>query len=472
MPVVKADPDDEHFAHKPEVLEESQGPLFADAPDPNEVQPLRGVSGAKWLNEPPPRRKKRKRSWPLSPTKLRVVQQCPKRAYERWVNRRFTPGGPEATIGLLIHGAYQDAGERRINAPKTKQPPRMASVPELLHLLEHQPAQLALEKREHPPITEVMWEEAREIIVNGGALDFGNTIAAELPVTLPLRVGMPKTGGIIDRVDRHWNSDGSFDIEVIDYKTDHEERDVNELIDDPQPSIYLIWARAHYYQARQVRFRVFNPRQNWWSDPLIWSPHLQELMTSQLIAAANVIQTESTQARPGPHCAHCPYKDKDGSHDRCESYHKLLAEASKHLVAGHQDGTRLAMGELVAHYDLVHTNYKLFEERRKELRKEILSRMKHKKKYEDDFFSLTISKRSQDTYTHPSQLMHDLATVSRVKLADLIDLLLKVNDKQVDQWVKRLPMEQQLQAQHLLRHYKTSGFETTQIRVRELPQDW
>lgn len=446
-----------------EVMEEG---LFVQS-DENEVPPLRSSDRSWWLTTPPPPRKKTRRGLPLSPSKIKITRQCPKQAYERWVNKRYSPSGPEAIIGKLVHGAYEDAGNLRVHRTKQRNPPPVASIEELLHLLEHQPAQL-YRGQETCEVSASMLAEAREIVVSGGAIDFTHTVACEAKITLPIQVGLPKIGGVIDRIDVETKKNGGHKVKVIDYKTERVARDATDLIDDPQTGVYLNWAAANYKDAEEISFQIYNPRLGEWSEEVVYNDYLGSLTESMCAVAAHVVQAQIQTAQPGTHCRYCHIKDGDQDHPPCEEYHKFMARKAEGGI-GAEGLAKLTMPALVREFHLVKTRAKLHDARQKELRAEILKRLTTKK-WSDGVYSATVSTPSSTTYPNPAVLIKDLAELTGHDLVRLMARLISVKSTNLKEWVATLPPEKKIAAEYLVRYHSRPGFGGSQLRTREVPQ--
>jgi hypothetical protein len=448
---------------------EAAGALFGAEPDPEELL----AELPWWLKDDPRPRKKSRFVGAISPSRLRLAQTCGAKYYWRYEKKRYEPSGPAATVGKLVHGAYEDAGQRRLNPPRGKErPPRVASVAELLFLLEHQEAQLMREGDDDMVVTGAMYEEAREIIATSGPKDFSHTVGTEENVKVFLPGKAYRVGGKIDRLDLIGGSsiNDPRKVVVVDYKTDREEWSKDKLENDPQPAIYLIWAVRNYPHAEEYWFcldLVRIGRRQW----VRWTPGYQAKLVSRISATVNLYKSGAATPRVGDHCKWCSYREGDARFPACKAYLDFIQ--SRRQPERHEGGfDGLDLPTLLRMYRESHVAFKLHEQRKKDLKGVVLDRLGMKKTYDQGIYTATVSYDRRRSYPTPHGLIKDLAPVLGVPEGHLVEDLCRIKNENLKALVGGLEGDTKKKAERVVADRESISLTDAKLTVRKKKAPW
>jgi hypothetical protein len=420
-----------------------------------------------WLTETPKARQKR--PWPrdanASPHRVKLAHGCMLRYHARYRERRPDPSGPEAIVGKLVHGAYEDAAVRRL-AKDRRGIPGTASVDEILHLLEHQPVQLAAEKDDSAGrVTAAMHDEARKIVASGGALDLRWAWAAEHLWTLRLSPSL-NVGGRIDRIDLMGDRDDPSEVVIRDYKTSQELPEDEDLWYDPQPGLYLTWARARWPRARTVSFVIQNPRHDGAETrPIRWSAGLEQFHRSYALAAHHLMSSGDKTANPGESCRYCPYRDGDMQWKPCKAYQDKLDETR---IAQGGELQAMELKDLLLTYRRSAVASDLHDSRKSEARQAILQKLGRLTRYRHgDLLAYTTQDRLR-CFDNPADMVKALADAAAVAPDLLLGDLFEVRRGKLDQWVASLPEEVRTKVSVVLESFQTLAMKSQKLTVRRV----
>lgn len=377
----------------------------------------------------------------------------------RYVERRKDPSGKFAAVGKLVHGVIDDAFAWRRSAKGRRWGiPMVASLHELLHLLEHQPAQLVREKEigSCAEISMQVMEEAREIVAMMAPFDFAKTWAVEHGFTLRLSHTMV-VGGFIDWIEVEGNP--PVVVTITDFKSGVAPvMDEHDLYYDPQAGLYLVWARLRWPHAREIRFRLWNVRndEDTW---LRWSPQLDERHVSYARTMRNQYSAGDTTPTVGRHCRYCPYREGDRSSAPCHAYVAHLDNAK--IDNTDMDGESAAKGgldrldlpPLMRLYQDMKLLADLSDSRRKDLAQAILRKLPDgQKSYSYGDLRVTRVSKRQKRFDSPLLFLRALSEMLGVDVVDLIDQLCAIKQNELnkiqkvsekDKQIKRLREEHQ-----------------------------
>jgi hypothetical protein len=450
--------------------EDKAGILFGSEPTAADIL----ASLPWWLKDAP---KPRKKSWfmgAISPSKMRLAQECQQKWSWRYTHRRREASGPAATVGKLVHGAYEDAGERRVHTPQGKErPPRVASVEELLFLLEHQEAQLLRENDLDCQVTGEMYEDAREIVALSGPKDFSHAVGNEQHVKVFLPGHGYRIGGKVDRLDLIGGASihDPTKVVVVDYKTDRSEWTREKLDTDPQPGVYLIWARRQYPNAKEYWFcldLVRLGKQQW----VRWTQAYQDAIVSRIASTVNTFQSGSEKARVGDHCKWCSYREGDEKWPACKAYTDFMkATTQPDFVEGGFDATPLP--GLLRLYRESTVAFKLHEARKAIVKELIIDRMGRKSKYAAGCYTATVSYDRRTSYPTPWGLVNELAASLGLPVEALVDDLLNVKGGLLKKLVKGLKdPEKKSSAERILACRESVSTSDAKLTVRVKKAPW
>jgi len=423
-------------------VEPTEGDLYTAPNDVNTIDVTESADKAPWLTKAPKERKKK--AWKSlkatgSPYKVALALLCLQRFWWRYgPMKRKDPAGPSAVVGKLVHGAREDAALRRI---KREWPhvPKVASTAELLHLLEHQPAQLMREK-EPPLVSGAVLEEAREITITSGEEDYSRVWSVEHPWTLRNLSRGFSPGGFIDQIDHEGGSpDHPERVTITDYKCSFTMPDKDELYYDPQPGLYLAWGKARWPGA-DVYFRLKNLRLNkvMW---LRWTPAYDALHRAQARMAFQLWSSNLQTASAGDHCRYCPYREGDNHFGACSAYEGLL-EKARYASSNPGGLERHPIERVMRIYLEARVGSDVSESRRLAARKVVLDKLGDQRKYTyGDLMAYTRRDRLP-IFDQPWTFLHELAAVAGVEPADLFADLFSVKKGGVDKWAASIEDEE------------------------------
>lgn len=439
--------------------------------------PLFGAEGERylelpwWLTEPPRKRKKSRFVGAISPSKIRLAQQCLRKWHYRYRERRYEPSGPAAMIGKLVHGAYEDAAQRRLHPQRGQDRiPRVASVDELKFLLEHQEAQLAAEGDLDCSVTAEMYAEAMEIVVTRGSIDFSNAVGAEDHVKTFLPGKRWKVGGKIDRLDLMGGTIERPDtVVVVDYKTDREEWSRDKLYGDPQPAVYLMWAHWKFPMAKAWVFCLDLVRlgKKQWVE---WSPSYEARMAGLISSRVNLFQSGADKPTVGDHCRWCSYRDGDQYNAPCRAYQEFVASNSN---LEEQPGGlgALSFDDQLRLYRTSKAAEALHATRKSDLKELIVPKLGKLKRAETGLYQARCWAGSRTTYHGIAKLVRGLAEISGREESDVAGDLCSVSPTRLNQFLASLNEAQLGMAKTLLAKHetKTTNSPTLKVERKKLP---
>lgn len=445
------------------VLFEGAEPGHQDASPNDDVDP--------WLKIPP--RKRKKAPWPRkangSPHRVSLALTCLLKFDWRYgKTKRKEPPGPEATVGKLVHGARQDAALRRIRPGRRwKNIPPIASVDELLFLLEHQPAQLLREKEEMAPITSSNLEEARRITILAGPESFKNTWAVEHPWTLRVSQGFVP-GGRIDKIDHEGGSPGNPKrVTITDYKTNQLLPDPEELRFDPQPGLYMGWAKRQWPRA-EIKFVLKNLRHDK-SLPLYWSQEYDDFHLANARMAYNLWSSGRTEASAGDHCRYCPYREGDSGYPACPAYKKLVQQ-TLHLEKHPGGLKRYDVPKLMRIYRTAHVGELINKELKADTRSALLGKLGSEPTVFDyGDLRARVARDRVEAFDNVWHFLNDLADAMDVDLSALFEDVCSVNAKKVKEKVASIQdAEKRASIEELVEEYQSLGMSKPKLTVLRL----
>lgn len=422
------------------ATEAEQGLFVQQTPDDVSVSSDGGKPP--WLTEPPDKRKKA--PWPrianFSPYRIDLAGKCMARFQYRYLDKRKDTTAFAQGVGKLVHGAYSDAITRRVKA-KWRALPSLASVEELLHLLNYQDVQFRSE-RDGFQVTGDMLKEAGQLISDEGPIDCFGAFATELPITVRYGPrGELVVGGYVDYVQVF----GTPPIEVIitDWKTGFTQLPTgDELYFDPQAGTYLAWAKQRFPTASKIRFRIRNVRRHedvW----LPWSAHNQKIHENLAISRKALADSRDRTANPSAeNCLYCPYREADSKHPACPEYRAML-EAER--VRAQKDIGLLStpLPELIREYRESGNAVKLFEQRKEDLKQAILEKLPDDSR-QYKWANYTASKCRGKKIRHYDQVFdfaNDLAEALEIPVGQILADIGQVQSTKVDALVKSIADE-------------------------------
>lgn len=445
----------------------AEGVLFDRGPDDGDLydHPMRPP----WLREPP--RKRKKAPWPrianFSPYRITLAGTCPLRFQFRYGDQRKDPSGYAQGAGKIIHGVYHDAIQRRLR-PQWKGLPTVASVDELLHLLEFQESQLALEK-EDIEVTGPMLKESRELIREEGPLDCSFAWSSEHPFTL--RIGSSLVvGGYIDFIQVRGNP--PVQVTITDWKSGRTQLpSYEDLYYDAQGGMYLAWAKWKFPTATDIRFRIRNVREH--KDVWIpWTAAHQEIHLQLARSRKALADSKVRRANPGEmgvNCRYCPYRESDGKYPACAAYEKILEKArlqsQKQIGLASKD-----MAELLKEFRVSRMGESLLKQRKQDLAAAILAKIPADKRHYQyaDMTAVKVRGKRFRNYDRVYEFAKDLSEAANVRIEDVLADLCDVKTGKVDALVKSIDDEQMLEdvAKVIEKHERIAfGKESLQVRT-------
>jgi len=454
-----------------EVDEAGADPAMFSDKGPDDVDLSYDFPKPPWLVEPPRPRKKSR--WPreanFSPYRITLAGSCMQRFQFRYLDKRKDHSGFAQGTGKLVHGVYDDAIQRRLK-PQWKGLPIKASVAELLHLLESQAAQLALEE-EDLVITGSMLKEAATLIREEGSLDCSNAWDSEKSATLRVGSGLV-VGMYIDFIQVEGNPPTR--VTITDWKTGRTQLPSgDELYYDAQGGMYLAWARVRFPTATDLRFRIRNVREHkdvW----LPWSPVHQEIQLMQARSRKALADSKTRRANPGEggeNCRYCPYMESDGKYNSCAAYEKILEKTR--IQAQKQIGLEAKdMPELMREFRLSRQGEALLKTRKQELSKAILAKIPvDAKSYRyADLNAIKVRGKRFRNYDRVHEFASDLAEAAGddVRFEDVLADVCSIQTDRVDSLVDSIEDEEVAERvfKVLAKHERISfGRESLQVRT-------
>lgn len=370
----------------------------------------------------------------FSPSSWRDLRLCPKRAYYKKVERLPDPPGPEARVGTLVHSVLEACGSARIAGELPREDPAVD-----VELVER--AQPLFER------DDTTWVRARvvEVLTTAAPVDFARVVLAEEVFSdVPAPGGM-RAGGIVDRVDAWTDDAGGKHVEVYDYKTGYVPS-AEELEDDPQTVVYHAWARQRFPGARAVV--VF-----WWPEHGIKHavPYDARRVDEWLERASQDVlsfRAGGYDARLGPHCAHCPFRD------RCKEYRDHVSKPARvHPWEG------LDTAQLVALRCQIATDKTMLEAALSEIDALLLPRVDGGGRYEDEQHVAFVRRDSMTSYG--GEVVAALARRSGVPVEQVVAEVCKVGVNLVKGFLERHP-----ECRGVARSHELPGMKQPYLRVK------
>ena len=446
-------------------------PELVDAPTQMEEFAL-GTEGAipsverpPWLDRWPP--KKRPFAWPSgakSPTWFRKIAACALAHAHRYRRRRADPSGLMAMVGLVIHGALEDAANiRMFPGHRTKGIPSHVTPEELLYLLEFQ------KEAVRQNLDVIASPESYGMVTSEVLARARDTVTQLKPVSLDNLWIDPRSGkggaeyiwnfhvteklmvaGVIDLIQvqpdpRNPNAP-PLRVTITDWKTGPgQEPTRGELALDPQACLQLIWAHRIWPNTPTIRFRVVNLSMGFESH-VDWTPGLEELTLSFVRACWNLWATQTETANVSPACSYCPYRGD------CKDYQQHLRESTFNPPVGALN--ERTMPELLEDRYEAHTLFKVAESRKQDCDKLIMQGLGTTPSYQ--YGRLKAKKRSRkNTFlSDEGNLLEKLASMSGTGIPALVDSLCRVDNAKLLDYVMTLPVAQQALARKLVEDHQ------------------
>jgi RecB family exonuclease len=412
----------DRFREDDGVVDVEAFPLAAGEALPSENLPA-------WLRKPLPKDAKARRRWPSgakSPSWFRMIGKCARKHAQRYRYKLPDPSGLTAIVGNALHGAFQSAALYRIHKRGV---PMCAGKDELLYHLEHQPEVV------HDRGTEVL-KRCREVIENMKAtIELNNVWGAEFVWSFNASAGL-LIAGIADLIlvfpDRANPAGPPELVIVVDYKTGPATiPSKDELRNDPQVCLELIWARRFFHNAKRVQFKLWNVTQN--EEVTIDWDHQIERTTLSFVRACWHLWTNKIESpNVTSDCRFCPYRND------CKAYTQELHKEAYRPKAGSLDN--LTIGELMA------TSYRsrviedLAGTRRKDANDLIMALLAGRRKHRDGRFLALRKTRKTESFSGVSDVLFKVSEASGVSLGPLLDACASLGDgRKLKAWLKTLP---------------------------------
>jgi hypothetical protein len=439
-----------------------------------------------WLTEPP--RLRVKKPWPkianFSPYRTKLAGECLQRFVWRYTDKRRADSGYQAGVGKMVHGAYEDAIYRRLHKPNKKEwkgLPRVASTDELLHLLEFQATQFLSEK-ENVEVTTSMLKEARELIKGSGGLDCSAAWGVEHTATLKL--GSVVVGMYLDYIQVWGNP--ARKVVITDFKTGRLQLPTDaELYADPQPGLYLAWARDRFPTATDVSFELRNIRHNrsvWLRYRKSHDEIHRSLARSRKFLGDSGLRTPNP-GDAGENCRYCPYRDGDENYPPCAAYADILsasrlraekaAKIAKQVEEGEEPDkpagglAALALPDLMLEYRLSDLGEKLNKDRKDTLRPEIINRIPEgQKNYRHgDLLASKVKGKKGTSYNDVQGVIKGLVEATGVGEAELMADIVKLKKGELDTFIQGLDKDKQERCEAVLSKFGRLSLGKETLRV-------
>jgi hypothetical protein len=284
-------------------------------------------------------------------------------------------------------------------------------------------------------VSPAVYEESQEVLRAAGPQDIRFAWATEHLWSLPVTPQMI-VGGRIDRIDLIGDEASPDRVKIVDYKTNQNTFTKDELYYNTQFGLYLAWARNRWPDAQELIFEAVMLRHGE-TQRIKWTQAHQDYHLSRAANAFNLAQSGINKATAGDHCQWCPYREGDDRHKPCRAYVKMLNDAK---AKNYPPGSlyHLDMGELMVAYKESSDFAKLFEARRGEAKKALLTKLAGKDKFRwGDLLAFT-SRNPRHDWEQSWEMVHELASAAGVEPRILFEDIFKVKKQVLDKWIAGL----------------------------------
>ncbi len=396
------------------------------------------------------KRRRYPRGHTFSPSVMRTLRMCSLRHWYKKIDRVPDPPGVQARVGNLVHSTLERATLARLEPAAGEDPlPDVAGAEELLGILQEE-----LDGEGAWVVT-----AARECLESAAPLDLEHATQAEGIIDqFPIAEGIT-IGGILDRVDRWQDEEGSAHAVIVDYKTGFIPP-TEELAESEQTICYLAWGAETFGIHDENLVMLFY----WPGDDvkiaIRYDKELVQIGIDSMVrdwkrwASGDYTKTKQPPATLGVHCSHCPAR----SH--CESYQDHIRKPARPCA-----WADLAMPDLVVLRHQVAGDAKMLETARKELDQHIMGELKTEgdDRYEDDGYALKIQR---DRLTNFSMgAVEALAQATGLEVEDVMRAVCSLTTSKVRAFVKK-HREDHPRVERVARVYATPSLKSPYIRCR------
>ncbi len=438
----------ERFEEDENTVDVEAFPLAAGEAIPHQSLPS-------WLTKPLP--KKTRGRWPggaKSPSWFTRISKCARNHAQRYRYKRPDPSGLDAIIGNAIHGALQDAA--RIRQAKRRGAPMNAGKEELLFHLERQPEVV------HDRGTEVL-RRSREVIEDmKGTVELNNVWGAEFVWSFHASAGL-LIAGIADLIlvypDPNNPTGPPELVLIIDYKTGPGQvPSQEELRDDPQACLQLIWAKRFFQGAKRVQFLLWNVGQNE-KVPIDWDYGIERNTMAFVRACWNLWCQNDETANVTNRCRFCPYRSD------CKAYSQELA---KEVYRPKDSLENKTIEELMPISYRSRLMGDLADTRRKDANELIMALLgPGQKKYKGSRLTAYRKTKKMESLGSVSDTLFKLSETTGTNLASLLDACTSIGPQRLKAWVKTLPEDKRDMAEALIDSLKQVRSSPPWIEVRD-----
>jgi hypothetical protein len=435
-----------------------------------------GLQRPPWLHRPPP--KKRPFAWPSggkSPSWFKRLARCYLEHAHRYRRGIKDPTGLTGAVGLVIHGAIEDACNIRAFPGRRGQIPPTINSDELMYLAELQSGAIRqdLSVLEGEPAERIVTTEVlarvRQIIAGMDPIRAANIwhdprtkkCGVEYIWQFHLGAGL-LIAGIADlvQVQPHPTDPRHPPLEIVisDWKTGQGQLPTqDELALDLQAGLQLCWARRAFPYTPTIRFNLVNVALNK-SVSVEWSEGLDQLMTSFARAAWHVWSQRDETATTGSHCKHCAYRTG------CNPYAKHLQDSTYKSLEGLE---ALTVPQLMEAHREAKVLLDMAEARKKDAGKLLLAALGQQKNYRAGNLVAIKKRREQPGYKGEASMLQALSEVANMPLERVLTSCVKIKKTGIEGLVKTLSLDKQGEARKLLNAHSEPTFTPYWVEVSE-----
>jgi hypothetical protein len=435
-----------------------------------------GIQRPPWLVAPPP--KKRPFNWPSggkSPSWFKRLSRCLLEHANRYRRGIKDPTGLTGVVGLVIHGAIEDALNIRAFPGRRGQIPIWIKSDELMYLAELQKGAIRqdLSVIEGEPVDQIVTAEVlarvRHIIAGMDPIKADNIwihprtkkAGAEYIWQFHLGAGL-LIAGIADLVQAQPHPTDPrhppLEIVITDWKTGLGQLPTKEeLALDAQAGLQLCWAKRAFPYTPTIRFRLVNVALNK-TVSVEWSEGLDQLFTSFARACWHLWCVKDEEATIGSHCSHCAYRFG------CNPYAKYLQTETFRNREGIE---AMDVPQLMEAHRQAKVLYDLAEQRKKDASRLLLDALGKQKTHRAGNLVARKKRREQPGWKDEAGMLQSLSTVANVPLEQVLSSCIKIKKAGVEGIVKTLSLEKQGEARKLLDTHSEPTFTPYWIEVSE-----
>ena len=291
-------------------------------------------------------------------------------------------------------------------------------------------------------------------------LELGNVWGAEFLWSFHVSAGA-MVAGIADLIDVHLDTTGAPDtVLVVDYKTGPGQvPSEEELGNDPQACLELIWARRYFHNAKRVQFQIYNVLLDQ-RVTIDWSQELEWATLAFVRACWRTWSLKNEKAQTNGTCKWCAYRSD------CKGFTKDLQDQAFKSEES-LEGKSIDQLMEISHRSKIIED--LAHSRRTDANALIMEKMGTlQKSHQGARFRATKTSRKVVSYPNVSDIAFRLAESTGADARGILDSCASYGEgKKLKTWVNTLPEEKRDIAKTVLEAAKEERSSRPYIIVKE-----